>query len=108
GGLVLGLCATLGGLVLSLPLAAAVMPAAQLLMWERFGPYDVPWLLLLAVGAFGLTSAVLAALVPAWLTSRQDVVAALAGRRSDGAPKLQVPVIGVLVLGLGVAGAVVG
>lgn len=108
GGVVLGLFATVSGLLLSVPLAAAVMPWAQRLTSERFGPFDVPWLILLAVGVFGLTSAVLAAVVPAWLTSRQDVVAALAGRRSDGAPTLQVPVIGVLVLGLGVAGAVIG
>ncbi|MBE7324623.1 FtsX-like permease family protein [Nocardioides sp. Y6] len=107
-GVVLGFVATLAGLVLSVPVAAAVMPWAQGLMWERFGPFDVPWLVLLVVGAFGLASALLAAVVPAWLTSRQDVVAALAGRRSDGAPKLQVPVIGVLVLGLGVTGAVIG
>lgn len=108
GGLVLGLAATVAGLVLSVPLAAAVLPGAQRLSDQRFGPFDVPWGWLAAVAAFGLASALLAAVVPAWLTSRQDVVAALAGRRSDRAPDLRMPLLGVGVLGLGVAGASYG
>ncbi len=108
GGLVLGLVATVVALLLSVPLAVAVMPWAQRLVPERMGPLEVPWLVLLAVAAFGMASALLAAVVPAWLASRQDVVAALAGRRSDGAPKLHVPLLGVVVLGLGVAGTAYG
>lgn len=108
GGLVLGLAATLGGLLLSVPVALLAMPYAQTLVTERVGPLEVPWAVLLLVATFGLASALLAAAVPAWLSSRQDVVAALAGRRSDGAPRMRVPLLGVVVLGLGVAGASYG
>ncbi|QCX26216.1 ABC transporter permease [Nocardioides jishulii] len=103
GALVLGLTATAVGTLLSLPLAAALLPFLQRFSSTRFGPFDVPWEWLAVVAAFGLLSAFLAAVVPAWLTSRQDVVAALAGRRSDGAPRLRTPLAGVVVLGIGVA-----
>ncbi len=49
----------------------------------RFGPFDVAWTHLLGVAVFGLVSALLAAAVPAWIASRQDVVAVLGGRRGD-------------------------
>lgn len=103
GALVLGLTATVGATLLSLPLAAALLPLAQRFSTSRFGPFDVPWPWLALVAGFGLASAFLAAVVPAWLTSRQDVVAALAGRRSDGAPRLRTPLAGAAVLGVGVA-----
>ena len=45
GALVLGLLATLLGLLLSIPLALAAMPVVQGLVSERLGPLDVPWLL---------------------------------------------------------------
>ena len=44
--------------------------------------------------AFGLLSALLAAVVPAWIASRQDVVAVLAGRRGDRRPSLRSPLVG--------------
>ena len=68
-----------------------------------FGPFDVPWLHLVGIAGFGLLSALLAAVVPAWIASRQDVVAVLAGRRGD-APGLRSPILGVVLLGVGIAG----
>ena len=50
----------------------------------------MPWLHLAGIAGFGLLSAFLAALVPAYIASRQDVVAVLAGRRGDRPPSLRV------------------
>ena len=66
------------------------------------------WRELLGIAAFGFASAVIAAYVPAWLASRQDPVAVLAGRRGDPRPRVRSPLAGLALLGLGVAGAVLG
>ena len=58
--------------------------------------------------AFGLVSAVLASVVPAWLASRQDVVAVLAGRRGDRRPRASTPVVGLVLLGVGIATSAYG
>lgn len=106
--LVLGGLAAAGGVLLGIGLAAALVPVVQSLTDQWLGPFDVPWLHLLGVACFGLLSAFLAAVVPAQLASRQDVVAVLAGRRGDRAPSLRSPVLGAFLLGAGVAGAVLG
>jgi putative ABC transport system permease protein len=79
------------------------MPVLQRYSNSTFGPFDVPWLHLAGIAGFGLLSALLAAVVPAFLASRQDVVAVLAGRRGDRAPSLRSPVLGVVLLGAGIA-----
>ena len=104
-GVVLGAVASLVGVVAGLGVGALAMPVLQHFSGSVFGPYDVPWLVLVGVAGFGLLSAVLAAVVPAWIASRQDVVAVLAGRRGDRAPSTRSPVVGVLLLGLGVVTA---
>lgn len=107
-GVVLGAVGAAGGVLVSLPLARLLEPALQRLSVDRLGPYDVRWRELLVIAAFGLGSALLAALVPAWIASRQDVVAVLAGRRGDRRPGRRSPVAGVVLLGLGVAVAAAG
>ncbi len=88
--------------------ARLLLPLVQRLSNTWFGPFDVPWSHLAGIAAFGLLSALLAAVVPAWIASRQDVVAVLAGRRGDRAPSLRSPVLGVVLLAAGVAGAAYG
>jgi putative ABC transport system permease protein len=60
------------------------------------------------VAGFGFLSAVLAAVVPAHSASRQDVVAVLAGRRGEGRPSVRSPILGLVLLAVGIAGAVAG
>ncbi|GAB2774347.1 hypothetical protein GCM10027020_29340 [Nocardioides salsibiostraticola] len=108
GGLVLGAAASAAGVALGIGLAAALVPALQNRSAAYLGPFDVRPLQILGIGAFGLASAVLAAVVPAWIASRQDVVAVLAGRRGDRKPSLRSPVLGVLLLVAGVVGAAYG
>ncbi len=102
-GLVLGAAGATLGVGLGLLVAWLILPIVQRFTDGFLGPYDVPWPHLLGIAGFGLVSALLAAVVPAWLASRQDVVSVLAGRRGDSRPSLRSPVLGVLLLGGGIA-----
>ena len=102
-GVVLGMVASVAGLVLGIVVGWALLPVVQLFNGQWFGPFELPWAYLLAIAAFGLVSAVLASVVPAWLASRQDVVAVLAGRRGDRRPRASTPVVGLVLLGVGIA-----
>ena len=108
GGLLLGLAAGVVGVLSGIGLGWLLQPAVQRFDGEWLGPFDVPWLHLLAVAAFGLVSALIACLVPAWIASRQNVVAVLAGRRGDAKPVRAFPVAGVVLFGIGVLMAVWG
>lgn len=101
-GLVLGAAGATLGIGLGLAVAWLSLPIVQRFTDGFLGPYDVPWPHLLGIAGFGLLSALLAAVVPAWIASRQDVVAVLAGRRGDRRPSLRSPVLGLLLLGAGI------
>lgn len=107
-GVVLGLVASALGLVLGILAGWALLPAVQRFQSTWFGPFELPWRYLAAIALFGLVAAVLASLVPAWLASRQDVVAVLAGRRGDRRPRASTPVLGLVLLGLGIAASAYG
>ncbi|QBR93049.1 ABC transporter permease [Nocardioides euryhalodurans] len=107
-GLVLGTAGAALGVGLGLLAAWLALPVVQRFSDSYLGPYDVPWLHLLGIAAFGLVSALLAAVVPAWLASRQDVVAVLAGRRGDARPSLRSPLLGLVLLAAGAGGAAYG
>ncbi|WP_122819062.1 ABC transporter permease [Nocardioides pantholopis] len=96
------------GLLAGLGLGAVLVPVAQHWSGEWFGPFDPPWAWLLGIAGFALVAALLAAAVPAWTASRQDVVAVLGGRRGEGPPSLRSPLLGLVLLGLGIAGAAAG
>ncbi|CUR58355.1 putative LigA [metagenome] len=107
-GLVLGFVASAVGLVLGIVVGWALLPLVQRFNGDWFGPFELPWLYLAAITSFGLVSAVLASVVPAWLASRQDVVAVLGGRRGDRRPRASTPVVGVVLLGAGIAASTYG
>ena len=108
GALVLGSAAAALGVVLGIGVAWLLEPLLQARSDSWFGPFEVPWLHLAGIAGFGLLSAFLAAVVPAWISSRQDVVAVLAGRRGDRAPSLRSPLLGLVLLGVGIAGSAYG
>lgn len=105
-GIVLGLAAAAVGVVGGIGLARLIEPVVQDHSGDWLGPFEIPWLLVAVIALFGVASALLAAVVPAWIASRQDVVAVLSGRRGDRKPSLRSPLIGLAVLALGIAGAV--
>lgn len=102
-GVVIGLVAASIGAVTGVVVGWALLPFVQRFNGDWFGPLDVDWRIVAVVAAFGVLSAFLAAVVPAWLASRQDVVAVLAGRRGDRPPSARTPVLGLVLLGAGVA-----
>jgi putative ABC transport system permease protein len=105
---VLGSVGAVVGIVLGLGVGRAILPLLQQHSDQWFGPFQVRWSHLAVVGVFGLLSALLAAVVPAWIASRQDVVAVLAGRRGDRKASLRSPFVGVALLGVGIVLAVMG
>ena len=107
-GVVLGVVASIVGLVAGILAGWALLPLVQRLDGQWFGPLELPWPYLAAIVAFGVVSALLASLVPAWLASRQDVVAVLAGRRGDRRPRASTPVVGLVMLGIGIAASTYG
>jgi putative ABC transport system permease protein len=105
---VLGTIGALVGTVLGIGLARVLVPVLQGQQATYFGPFQLRWEHLAGIALFGFLSAFLAAVVPAWIASRQDVVAVLAGRRGDRAASRRSPLVGVALLALGVLGAVLG
>ncbi len=105
---VLGSVAAALGVVVGIAGAKIATVVGQRWYPQWFAPLDVPWWHVAVIAAFGLLSAVLAALVPAWIAARQDVVAVLAGRRGDPPAKGRGPVLGAVVVGAGIALAATG
>jgi putative ABC transport system permease protein len=99
---VLGSLGAVVGAVLGVLVGRALIPVLQRQSATWFGPFQVRWTHVVAIAAFGLLSALLAALVPAWVASRQDVVAVLAGRRGDRAVSRRSPLIGLVLIGVGI------
>ena len=102
GGLLLGLSAGVLGMGGGILAGWLLMPVAQRFNGEWLGPFEIDWLHVLAVAAFGLVSALIACVVPAWIASRQNVVAVLAGRRGDAKPVRAFPWIGLALFAVGV------
>ncbi|GAA3672046.1 hypothetical protein GCM10022237_34660 [Nocardioides ginsengisoli] len=107
-GVVVGALGGLFGVAWGIVVAVLAVPIAQTVDASWFGPFEVPWAMVAVVAAFGFASAVLAAVVPAFAASRQDAVAVLAGRRGEGRPSRRSPVVGLALIGVGIAGSFAG
>ena len=104
-GVVLGGLGGLGGAALGVGAAAALRPAMSRFGVEP-GPFDVSVRDAVLTAAIGALSAVLAALVPALVAGKQDVLAGLTGRRGATGRSLPSLGLGAVLLGVGVAGCV--
>lgn len=81
-GVISGLVASVAGVVLGLIVAASSRGfLEEHLTQQRFGAYRAAPVALVAISALAVLTGVLGALVPAFTAGRQDVVAALSGRR---------------------------
>ncbi|MFC4007864.1 FtsX-like permease family protein [Nonomuraea purpurea] len=102
-GVVLGGLAAVIGVVLGIGAGAASETVlARRLDWQS-APLDIPWVQVLGVAALGLISALAAALVPAVQAARQNPAQVLAGRPGEVRDRAGRPVLGLVlvVLGLG-------
>jgi putative ABC transport system permease protein len=106
--IVIGAVAAVVGAVLGVGLARLLQPLAQDQVSAWFGPFEVPWLQVLAVAVIGFAAAICAAIVPAWIASRQNVVGVLSGRRSESLPSRRSPIIGLVLVTAGIASAAFG
>jgi putative ABC transport system permease protein len=108
-GVVLGAVAAAAGVLLGVAVAAG----GRLWLEEhvthvRSGALRVFPLALAVLAGLAVVTGVLAALVPAWISSRQDVVAALAGRRGITRSRRRWVVLGTALGTAGAATAAVG
>jgi putative ABC transport system permease protein len=104
-GVVLGAVAAALGVVLGVAAVAASRPLLEeQFTHARSGGFRVFPAALAGLAGLAVATGVLAALVPAWISARQDVVAALAGRRGITRSRRRWVVLG---LGLTAAGAAV-
>lgn len=101
GGLVLGIVASATGLAAGIGLAHAVRPLLEERSGSRWGAFDYRPRELAFIAVVGVVTAVLAAVVPARTASRQDVVAALTGRRGQTRVPHWLPVTGALLAAAG-------
>ncbi|SER69553.1 putative ABC transport system permease protein [Lentzea xinjiangensis] len=102
-GVVLGAVAALGGVALGTLAAVAGRPVIEWALEERFGAQRFYPEALAALGLLAVVTGVLAAVVPAWISARQDVVTALAGRRGITRSRRRWLVLGLALVAAGVA-----
>lgn len=107
GGVVIGGVSSILAVITGVAVAAVVRWVCLALDVFAFPDLRVPWQHLPRGVVLGLVIAAAAAWFPARAASRQDVVAALSGRRAEARTRRAVPVVGLVVLAAGLAAAVV-
>ncbi|MER6101395.1 FtsX-like permease family protein [Streptomyces sp. NPDC001832] len=108
GGLVLGGAGAVAGVVAGLGLTAAFRPVIEDWAGTRFGSLSLKPAELFAIAALGLITGLLAAFAPAIVASRQSVLESLTGRRGVRRSSRVLPILGVCLLAIGCAVAVLG
>jgi putative ABC transport system permease protein len=108
-GVVLGGVAAALGTGLGVAVAAAGRPLLEEhLLHSRSGGFRVFPVALAGLAGLAVATGLLAALVPAWVSSRQDVVTALAGRRGITRSRRRWVVLGVALAAAGAAVSAAG
>ncbi|WP_394620788.1 FtsX-like permease family protein [Lentzea sp. JNUCC 0626] len=102
-GVVMGTVAALGGVLLGVLASIAARPLVEWLLAERFAAHRFYPSALAALALLAIVTGVLAAVVPAWISSRQDVVTALAGRRGITRSRRRWLLLGLILIAAGVA-----
>lgn len=108
GGLVLGGVGAAAGVAAGFALTAVFRPMIEGWAGNRFGSLAVRPSELLIIAVIGLVTGLLAALVPAIVASRQSVLESLSGRRGIRRSSRVLPVLGSIILLIGIAVAVYG
>jgi putative ABC transport system permease protein len=101
-GVVHGVAAAVVGVVLGLAAAAVTVPLVEGIFRTRAGDLRISVPALVILAGMAVVTGVLAALVPAWISSRQNVVTALAGRRGITRSRRRWIVVGLVLAAVGV------
>lgn len=107
-GIVLGAIGGVAGVALGIGAGAAFMALTNNGSSTRYYGFHLPWLILLGIVAFALLIGWLSALMPARNASRFDIVSALRGARRPPAPSIRRPLVGLILLGVGIGVALAG
>ncbi|NUT53028.1 MAG: FtsX-like permease family protein [Saccharothrix sp.] len=107
-GVVLGAVAAVTGVALGVAAAAVARPVLEVYGNSRSGAFRLFPPALLATACLAVVTGVLAALVPAWISSRQDVVVALSGQRGITRSSRKWLLLGVTLVLVGAAVTSVG
>jgi putative ABC transport system permease protein len=107
-GVVLGAVAAVVGVALGIAVATVSRPLIETLSSTRSGGFRLYPEALAAFAGLAVVTGVLAAVVPAWISSRQDVVTALAGRRGIIRSRRRWIALGGALFAVGAALAAVG
>lgn len=107
-GIVLGAIGGLAGAILGTAAAFGFMFATADGSSTQYYGFHVPWLALLAAIVFAVLIGWIASLAPARNASRFDVVAALRGARKPPSPNARRPIVGLIMLVVGIALAIPG
>ena len=108
GGVVLGGVGGVLGVLLGAVVARAALPLVTRVNDQLPGPFEVRPLELLGVALVGVVTALLAAVLPARAAARQDVVAALTGRRGTVRSLRRTPLLGAVAAAIGTVVALHG
>jgi putative ABC transport system permease protein len=108
-GIVLGAAGAVVGIAAGIGLAFAIRPLVEeLLANSRAGGYRVFPVALAVIGALAVLTGLLAAVTPAFIVARQNVVSALAGRRGIARSRKRWIAVGVAMVALGATATVYG
>jgi putative ABC transport system permease protein len=107
-GLVLGAVAAVAGTGLGICAAVAARPLVERFLNYRSEALRIYPVAQLVLVGLAVVTGVLAALVPAWISSRQDVVTALAGRRGITRSRRRWLILGLGLVAAGAGVAVLG
>lgn len=107
GGLVLGALGGILGGLLGIGASAVFMALSSDGSATRYYGFHVNWLLFAGIVIFSVVVGWIAALAPAVTASRMDIVGALRGARRPPRPSRRRPLVGILVLAIGILLALV-
>lgn len=107
-GIVLGVIGGILGIAFGIAVGTGYMAITADGSATKYFGFHVPWVALLGFAVFAMLIGWIAALAPARAASRFDVVSALRGARRPQQPSTRRPVVGLAMLVVGVALAIVG
>ncbi|GAA4571274.1 ABC transporter permease [Planotetraspora kaengkrachanensis] len=105
-GLLFGVSASVIGAAAGIVVAAVGLPRFEDFYGKLAGTFTVPWAIVAVIVAMGTAAGLLASLAPAQRASRTNPVAVLTGRRVPGRDRAGRPVLGLVLIVMGLTATV--